>query len=82
MGKADYYAHGENNVICDRCGFKRKSSDVREEWNGLIVCKDTCWEPRQPQDKVRAKHDNQRPKISRPEQADRTISTPITADDL
>ena len=82
MGQADFYLHGENNVICDRCGFKRKSKDLKKEWNGLWVCADKCWEPRQPQDFVRGKADDQRPKLNRPEGEDQTISTPITADDL
>lgn len=43
------YVHGDWNVSCDRCGFKFKSSDVREEWNGLMVCED-CWESRHPAD--------------------------------
>lgn len=69
MGQADYYAHGQNNVICDVCGFKYKSSQVRTRWDGLTVCKKD-WEPRQPQDFVRAKHDDQRPIVSSPEDDD------------
>lgn len=37
------------NAICDRCGRKFKNVDLKEEWNGLIVCR-TCYEPRHPQD--------------------------------
>jgi hypothetical protein len=43
------YLHGSWNVICDRCSMKFKSVDIKEEWNGLKVCKD-CWEPRHPMD--------------------------------
>jgi hypothetical protein len=53
MGRADYYKRGSWNVICDRCGFKYKAEDLRMEWDGLMVCAEKCWEPRQPQDFLR-----------------------------
>lgn len=48
-----YYKPGAHNVTCDRTGFTLKSTDVRKEWNGKIVRKKS-WEPRHPQDFVRA----------------------------
>jgi len=45
-----YYASGQWNYDCQLCGRKRKSGDIRQRWDGLRVCKDTCWETRQPQD--------------------------------
>jgi hypothetical protein len=69
MGKADYLALGQNNVICDRCGFKFKSSDLHKTWNGLWVCQ-RDWEPRHPQDFVKGVLDNQRAPLSRPEAPD------------
>lgn len=45
----EYYP-GDHLVICDRCGTKRYRSDCKKEWQGHIVCTDTCWEPRHPQD--------------------------------
>jgi hypothetical protein len=68
-GFSDYYAHGENNVICDRCGNKYKASQLRKEWDNFMVCSE-CWEPRQPQDFVRGRADQQVPPYSRPEQED------------
>jgi len=65
MGRADYYKHGDNNVICDRCGFKYKASQLKKEWNGLWTCP-FDWEPRHPQDLIKSKHDDQRPSLSRP----------------
>ena len=82
MGNADYYLHGSNNVICDRCGFKYKAKDVRLEWTGLYTCIEKCWEPRHPQDRIRAKKDGQPPAIIRSEPADQFITTAISADDL
>jgi len=65
VGRSDYYKHGDNNVICDRCGFKYKASQLRREWNGLWTCP-FDWEPRHPQDLIKSKHDDQRPSLSRP----------------
>lgn len=31
---------------CQRCGFKRHLSELRQEWTGLKVCSDTCWDPK------------------------------------
>lgn len=43
---------------CQRCGFTRYASQIREEWTGLRVCGD-CWEPRHPQEFVTGKVDDQ-----------------------
>ncbi len=66
MGRADYYADGQYNFICDQCGKKRKSKDMRKQWDGLQVCP-TCFDPRNPQDFVRGVQDNQSVPISRPD---------------
>jgi hypothetical protein len=70
MGRADYYKHGDNNCLCDRCGRKRKASTLRATWDGLMVCRDTCWEPRHPQDFVRGKPERIAPDVLRPEPPD------------
>lgn len=67
MGRADYYKPGDFNRICDQCGLKRKASETRENWRGLIVCSDTCYEPRHPQDFVRGQFDDQRVYKPRPD---------------
>jgi len=48
------YIPGDHWTTCQRCGFDRRSSDMAKEWTGLVVCRDTCWESRHPQDFVRA----------------------------
>lgn len=54
-------------VVCDRCAFSYRRSDMRKEWNGLVVCK-KCWETRHPQDFVRAVSDTIAPQgLNRPE---------------
>jgi hypothetical protein len=60
-----YYAPGENNVICDRCGMRFKSSQVKRTWDGLYVC-EKDWETRHPQDFVRSVKDDQTVKINKP----------------
>ena len=59
MGRADYYEKGGWNVLCKQCGFKFKASMLRQHWQGYYVCQ-SCYEPRQPQDFVRAKADTGR----------------------
>jgi len=73
-------------VICDRCGFKRLNTEVAEEpFTKLIVCKDTCWEPRHPQEFVRPRPDPQKVPFTRPEPADSFVSVTYAdtgADDI
>ena len=57
---------GDYNVICDRCGFKVKRAECLKEWTGLLVC-EKCWEPRHPQDFVKAKADKQSVPEPRPD---------------
>lgn len=45
-------------AICDRCGFKYTSNELKSEWTGLKVCSQ-CFETRHPQDFVRGKPENQ-----------------------
>jgi hypothetical protein len=66
MGHADYYAHGSYNMQCDSCGFKFKAFELRRRWDALMVC-GKCWEPRHPQDSVRARRDQLRVPVARPE---------------
>lgn len=58
------------NAICDRCGAKRLNHLLRKQWNGLIVCADTCFEFRNAQDFVRGVADRQNPPWVRPEPTD------------
>jgi hypothetical protein len=64
MGRADYLALGDWNVIADCCGRKRKGSELRKQWNDLWVCPEH-WEPRQPQDFVKAEPEHPTPPFVR-----------------
>jgi len=69
--------------ICDRCARKRYAEDTRLTWDNLMVCADTCWEPRQPQDFVRGVPDPQTVPNPRPRPADVFVSPgDVTPDDL
>lgn len=69
MGSRDFYKKGDWNAICDVCGFKRKASEMKQRWDGVMVCEED-WEPRQPQDFVRGVPDTQSVAWTRPETPD------------
>jgi hypothetical protein len=60
------YKLGSWCAICDVCGFEYFSDELKDRWDGLKVChKD--WEPRHPQDFVRAIPDMKSVPWTRPE---------------
>ena len=62
---------GNHWVTCDMCGCSVRHKDVKKTWDGLVVCRDTCWEPRHPQDFVRGVPDDTSAKgLVRPEPQD------------
>ena len=74
-GKADYLELGDWNAQCYQCGRKFKASMMRKHWQGYYVCP-PHWEPRQPQDFVRAVPDNQTPPWTQP-MPDATYTGPL-----
>lgn len=68
------YKHCDYNVVCDYSGFEFKRSECRYTWDGLLVYK-KYWEPRHPQDYVKSRGDKQTVPDSRPEAADRFLTT-------
>jgi hypothetical protein len=57
---------GEHLFVCDVCGFEYYSEKKLIRWDGLVVCpKD--YEPRHPQDFVRAQTDSQGVNNPRPD---------------
>lgn len=78
----NYLNLGDYNVICDRTGFKVKRSQCKKEWNGLLVRRES-WEPRHPQDFLRAKPERQQVEEPRPYPEDYFLSdNEVTAEDL
>lgn len=68
-----YFKKGSWNAICDVCGEQYKSDELKETWDKLMACR-FCWEPRHPQDFVRAKADRQTVPWSRVESEDQFVS--------
>jgi len=69
------FVSGSWNAICDRCAFKFKANDLRDEWTGRKVCAE-CWEPRHPQDLIRVPKEEISPPWARPEVDDTFINVP------
>lgn len=69
MSDADFFALGDWNAQCFRCGRKFKASLMRKTWEGFYTCP-RCWEPRQPQDYVRGVPDKPSPEWTQPQPAD------------
>ena len=59
MSHVSHYIPGSHLFRCDRCGCNYHADKKRREWTGFIVCfgpgTNNCWEPRHPQDYVRAR---------------------------
>ena len=73
------YISGDHNVICDRCGRKKHRSQCRKTYDGLIVCADTCWFPKHPQESVKARVDKQSVSDPRPDPGDAFKTTTLSA---
>jgi hypothetical protein len=79
MRTKDNYVHGAHNVICDRSGFKVKSTDVKREWNHSVVRRED-FEKRHPQDYVRGVRDIQSVADPRPGAPDSPTHSETTLD--
>jgi hypothetical protein len=78
MGR-NYYERTTWNIICDSCGKKMKANKAKHRWDGFLVC-DSCWEPRQSLDFVKAKKEKIGVPYSRPEITDQFISVSWTTE--
>ena len=87
MGKRDYYAKGDYNAICDRCGAKFKNSEI--VWESLSaatrpnlrVCR-WCKDKLNAQDLLKGKKDDQRVPVPRVRGAPEFITEQINPEDL
>ena len=73
----NYFVSGDWNLICDSCGKKIKASEAKHRWDGFIVCKED-FEPRHPQDFVRARQDKISVPFTRPRPPDIFVVVPDT----
>lgn len=77
-----YFLPGAHNSICDRRGWKLKSTQVRREWTGSTV-DIRSWEERHPQDLIRSVQDRQDVDDPNPEATDNFLTdNEVTADSL
>lgn len=68
------YIPGDHWVICDICGNEYRQSQMKKQWNGLVVCPQD-YSPRHPQDFIRAKKDTIAAQgLVRPEPEDRFVT--------
>ena len=75
---ANHLHWGAWNAMCDVCGFKFKSFQLRKRWDGLMVCSDD-FEHRHPQDLIKIPKEDTSVPWTRPEQDDVFI-TPTYVD--
>jgi hypothetical protein len=68
----------EYNGICDVCGFKKKSFELRKRWDGYWVC-DEDWEARHILDFYRTKNDVHNLPFTRPDSNTPLTWTPVFA---
>lgn len=64
-----FFKLGSWNAICDVCGFQYKADKLRKNWKGLYVCRED-WEPRHPQDYLKARKETVGVPWSRPPSTD------------
>ena len=78
----DEFVLGDSNAICDTCGFKYKLSQLKKRWDGAMVC-EVDWEPRHPQDLIRAIPERNKVVDARPDPDPQFVNPgDVTADDL
>jgi len=61
------------NAVCDVCGYEFKNHQLKQRWDGKMVCKED-WEPRHPQDFAKIPRTEQPLPWTRPEPADIDVS--------
>jgi hypothetical protein len=61
-----YFKPGDWNAICDVCGFKFKASQMKQRWDGVMVCHED-WEMRHPMDFLHVQQENTATPWSRPD---------------
>lgn len=61
-----YWKKGSWDATCDVCGFRFKADQLKKRWDGLMTCA-ADWEPRHPQDYLRAVPDKQAVPWTRPD---------------
>lgn len=66
------------SAICKVCGWKRKDNELQKRWDGLMVCGDTCWEPRNILDFYKPRNDAHKLPWTSPDDTAEFTYTPVT----
>lgn len=74
------YVKGEHLTCCDICGRVRYASQMRKNWKGLVVCADTCWEPKDPQWEIPFKVRTERNRAVKDARPPKYVQRPIVTD--
>lgn len=74
MQRKTWWNSGNWNALCDVCGVKYKANELKERWDGLMVCSKD-WEQRHPQDFLRPVPDQNKLPWTRPEPNDQFINS-------
>lgn len=69
----NYFLSGSWNAICDVCGQKKKFTELRKRWDGLIVC-EPDWEMDHPQKYLRVRETGESVPVIRDEPTDTFVS--------
>jgi len=70
-------SHYQNyKAVCDQCGFTFRAHQLRKRWDGMMVC-EKDWEPRHPQDFIKAVPDQLPLPYVRPDNLTYDVGAPI-----
>lgn len=69
----NYWKRGSWNVLCDICGFKFKSPELKTRWDGMKVC-GSCFETRHPMDFLKSPKETLNVPWTRPQQTDTFVT--------
>lgn len=82
VSRSPGYIPGSHWAVCDSCGFQFRAEELKETWDHRWVCNDD-WEPRHPQDFLRARAE--KVGVSQPIRPDDTsnigVAAPLVAED-
>lgn len=67
------WVSGQWSALCDVCGFKFKARDLKQRWDGYMVCRED-FELRHPQESIRVLPDQNKLPWTRPEPNDTFIT--------
>lgn len=82
MQKSPPYKPGQHFALCDLCGYRFLSGELRKDYRGMMVCKDD-YETRHPQESIKVKKERIKVDNPRPQTADRFLEPgDVTVEDL